>query len=59
MLALDEAGVAWLELAVPFPNSVTDGPTIHRSAQRALDRGTDLDATLAFVARIRPRLQAR
>ena len=47
MLALDEAGVAWLELAVPFPNSVTDGPTIHRSAQRALDAGTDLDATLA------------
>ena len=57
MLALDEAGVDWLELAVPFPNSVTDGPTIHRSAQRALDAGTDLDATLAFVARVRPRLR--
>jgi tryptophan synthase alpha chain len=49
VLALDEAGVDWLELAVPFPNSVTDGPTIRRSAQRALDAGADLDATLGFV----------
>lgn len=57
VLALDAAGVAWLELAVPFPNSVTDGPTIHRSARRALDRGTDLAATLTFLARIRPRLE--
>lgn len=54
--ALDEEGVDWLELAVPFPDSVTDGPTIHRSARRALDAGTDLDSTLAFVARVRPRL---
>ena len=45
--ALDDAGVDWLELAVPFPNSVTDGPTIRRSARRALDAGADLDATLA------------
>jgi tryptophan synthase alpha chain len=54
--ALDEEGVDWLELAVPFPDSVTDGPTIHRSARRALDAGTDLGSTLAFVARIKPRL---
>ena len=57
MLALDAAGVAWLELAVPFPNSVTDGPTIHRSARRGLDNGADLEATLAFVARIQARLK--
>ena len=45
--ALDDAGVDWLELAVPFPDSVTDGPTIRRSARRALAAGADLDATLA------------
>jgi tryptophan synthase alpha chain len=55
--ALDEEGVDWLELAVPFPDSVTDGPTIHRSARRALDAGADLRSTLAFVARVRPRLR--
>jgi tryptophan synthase alpha chain len=54
--ALDAEGVAWLELAVPFPDSVTDGATIRRSARRALDAGTDLASTLAFVARVRPRL---
>ena len=45
--ALDDAGVDWLELAVPFPHSVTDGPTIRRSARRALDAGGDLESTLA------------
>jgi tryptophan synthase alpha chain len=56
VLALDEEGVDWLELAVPFPDSVTDGPIIRRSARRALDGGADLASTLAFVARVRPRL---
>jgi len=56
VLALDEEGIDWLELAVPFPDSVTDGPIIHRSAQRALQAGTDLAATLALVAELRPRL---
>lgn len=56
VLALDEEGVDWLELAVPFPDSVTDGPVIHRSARRALRAGTDLAATLALVAELRPRL---
>ncbi len=55
--ALDEAGLDCLELAVPFPDSVTDGPVIRRSARRALDRGTDLDTVLAFVAEHRPRLR--
>jgi tryptophan synthase alpha chain len=54
--ALDDEGVDWLELAVPFPDSVTDGPTIRRSARRALAAGADLGATLAFVAGVRPRL---
>jgi tryptophan synthase alpha chain len=54
---LDEAGVDCLELAVPFPNSVTDGPAIRRSAARALDGGVDLDDVLAFVAAARPTLR--
>lgn len=54
---LDEEGVDCLELAVPFPDSVTDGPVIQRSARRALDRGVDLDQVLAFVAENRPKLR--
>ncbi|GAA0799506.1 tryptophan synthase subunit alpha [Spirilliplanes yamanashiensis] len=54
---LDEAGVDCLELAVPFPGSVTDGPVVRRSADRALAQGVGLTETLAFVARVRPRLR--
>ncbi|MCT2581977.1 tryptophan synthase subunit alpha [Actinophytocola gossypii] len=53
---LDERGVECLELAVPFPDSVTDGPTIRRSARRALDAGVELADVLAFVERVRPGL---
>ncbi|WP_299437773.1 tryptophan synthase subunit alpha [uncultured Rhodospira sp.] len=56
-MALDDAGVECLELAVPFPNSITDGPVVQRSARRALDNGADLNAVLAHLARLRPRLR--
>ncbi|MFE0702171.1 tryptophan synthase subunit alpha [Streptomyces sp. NPDC058872] len=54
---LDEEGVDCLELAVPFPDSVTDGPVVRRSARRALERGgVGLEEVLGFVADVRPRL---
>lgn len=53
---LDACQVDCLELAVPFPNSASDGPVIRRSARRALDNGIDLNAVLTFVRAIRPRL---
>jgi tryptophan synthase alpha chain len=57
VMLLDEHRVDCLELAVPFPNSATDGPVIRESADRALADGVDVDAVLGFVERIRPRLQ--
>ncbi|MFI6447716.1 tryptophan synthase subunit alpha [Kitasatospora sp. NPDC050543] len=54
---LDAERVDCLELAVPFPDSVTDGPVIRRSADRALAAGVDLDAVLGFVDRVRPGLR--
>ena len=57
LLLMDDCRVDCLELAVPFPNSPTDGPVIQESAKRALDDGVDLDAVLSFVERVRPRLQ--
>jgi tryptophan synthase alpha chain len=56
VLMMDEHQVDCLELAVPFPDSPTDGPVIQESARRALDRGVDLEATLDFVESIRPEL---
>ena len=56
MMMLDAARVDCLELAVPFPNSPSDGPVIRESAARALADGVDRDAVLDFVASVRPEL---
>lgn len=50
---LDELQVDCLELAVPFPDSYTDGPVIRRSAARALRAGVDLNAVLGALAAVR------
>ena len=49
VLMLDQAKVDCLELAIPFPNSASDGPVIRASASRALDDGIDRDAVLEFI----------
>ena len=56
VLLLDECKIDCLELAVPFPNSPTDGPVIRESADRALADGVDRDKTLDFIADVRPEL---
>jgi tryptophan synthase alpha chain len=53
---LDESRVDCLELAVPFPGSVTDGPVVRRSADRALAGGVGLADVLACLTGLaRPR----
>jgi tryptophan synthase alpha chain len=56
VLMLDEHKVDCLELAIPFPNSPTDGPVIRASADRALADGVDRDAVLDFIRDVRPEL---
>ena len=56
VLHLDECEVDCLELAIPFPNSASDGPVIRESASRALERGVDREAVLAFIRDVRPEL---
>src|SRR5690348_14343613 len=56
VLMLDESKVDCLELAIPFPNSPSDGPVIRESASRALERGVDREAVLDFVQSVRPEL---
>jgi tryptophan synthase alpha chain len=50
---LDALRVDCLELAVPFPNSCTDGPVIRRSAARALRTGVNLAEVLRALEAIR------
>lgn len=54
---LDEQRVDCLELAVPFPDSITDGPVIRRSADRALAAGVELGDVLDLVTLVRPDLR--
>ncbi|MGW7413015.1 tryptophan synthase subunit alpha [Streptomyces sp. NPDC054863] len=54
---LDDCRVDCLELAVPFPDSVTDGEVNRRSAQRALAEGVGLDEVLDLLGGIRPHLR--
>jgi tryptophan synthase alpha chain len=56
VLMLDAARVDCLELAIPFPDSASDGPVIRASASRALADGVDADAVLGFIAGVRPEL---
>lgn len=56
VLRLDAHRVDCLELAVPFPNSPSDGPVIRASADRALADGVERDAVLRFIEQVRPEL---
>jgi tryptophan synthase alpha chain len=54
---LDEIQVDCLELAVPFPDSPSDGPVVRRSADRALAQGIGTEQVLAFIGACRPALR--
>jgi tryptophan synthase alpha chain len=51
------AGADALELGIPFSDPLADGPTIQRSAGRALAAGAGVDVCLDLVARIRERTE--
>ncbi|MFC3549732.1 tryptophan synthase subunit alpha [Lysobacter cavernae] len=53
MHALVEAGADVIELGVPFSDPMADGPTIQRSSERALSRGTGLAFVLDSVRAFR------
>src|SRR5262249_35902667 len=46
-------GAAALQLGVPFPDPMADGPVVQRSAARALTAGTTLPRVLELVAKLR------
>jgi tryptophan synthase alpha chain len=51
--ALDAAGVAAIELGVPFSDPIADGPVIQAAGNRALAAGVTLRSILATVASLR------
>jgi tryptophan synthase alpha chain len=53
IIDLEKAGVDIIELGVPFGCPVGDGPTIQRSAQRALDNRVSLANILPLASKLR------
>src|SRR5215472_2688757 len=53
-----EAGVAVIELGVPFSDPLADGPVIQRASERALKHGTSLEHVLKLAAEIREHSQS-
>lgn len=53
--ALVEAGADIVEVGVPYSDPLADGPTIQRSGQRALSRGTSVADVFETVAAVRRR----
>ena len=51
--AILDAGADVLEIGIPFSDPIADGPTIQRSAQRALAAGATVDRTLELIERVR------
>ncbi len=51
--ACDSAGVALVELGIPFSDPIADGPVLQAAAERALENGTSLRNTLDMLARFR------
>lgn len=51
LASLASAGADIIELGIPYGDPLADGPTIAAAAQRALTRGTDIEAVLACARR--------
>jgi tryptophan synthase alpha chain len=51
--ALEKGGADCLELGIPFSDPTADGPTIQRSAERALKKGFSLSSIFRLVAEFR------
>lgn len=53
MHALVDAGADIIEVGVPFSDPMSEGPTIQKAHERALESGTSLKSTLALVEEFR------
>ena len=53
ILTLDEAGVDFIELGVPFSDPIADGPIIQKASDRAIQNGVNLDIIFHLMKEIR------
>ena len=51
--ALDRAGVACVELGLPFSDPIADGPVLQAASERALTAGTNFEVALQILRELR------
>ena len=56
LLAMSEAGVAALEIGIPFSDPIADGPVIQASSQRAINNGATLERILTMLDDVKDQL---
>ncbi len=57
ILALDEAGVDFIELGIPFSDPIADGPVIQKASDRAIHNGVNIDNIFHMMGEIRKNSQ--
>lgn len=53
ILALDQAGVDFIELGIPFSDPIADGPVIQKASDKAIQNGVNLDIIFKMIEEIR------
>jgi len=53
ILALDEAGVDFIELGLPFSDPIADGPVIQKASDQAIENGVNLENIFKMMTEIR------
>ncbi|MDP3975339.1 MAG: tryptophan synthase subunit alpha [bacterium] len=56
VLAMEKAGVAYVEIQIPFSDPVADGPTIMEANQKSLENGTNPDDCLKLMKRLKKKV---
>jgi tryptophan synthase alpha chain len=53
IVALDECGVDFIELGIPFSDPIADGQVIQQASERAIQNGVNLDSIFQMMIEIR------
>lgn len=57
ILSLDQAGVDFIELGIPFSDPIADGPVIQKASDKAIQNGVNIKTIFDIVGEVRKKSQ--